>query len=306
MYFLTDEEKKQLVKNYLPRSRQMNIAEELRGWNWHQPPLAPVYDLKLALYEIANSYCPTNRDLYLRRIDRIRSKPNAAMIKGKVFHEVLVRALVRVKRLIYEKGVGNYLEILCELNKPLNMDFISEYRNQMQEEEYAELLKKAETLAAFENARVTARIQEYLVKQPYIEEDSLATLAVPVVVEQKLDGTFIGLSANLSADAFTFSEPMILDLKFGEPKKFHRLATTGYALVMEAIYEFPINIGCIVYGEFNNGRLGVKKDIHIIDDELRQWFIEERDEKMRMIYEEIDPGIGKCYDSCPNILHCRG
>ena len=284
----------------------MNIAEELRGWNWHQPPLAPVYDLRLALYEIANSYCPTNRDLYLRRIDRIRSKPNAAMIRGKVFHEVLVRALVRVKRLIYEKGVGNYLEILCELNKPLNMDFISEYRNQMQEEEYAELLKKAEALAAFENARVTARIQEYLVKQPYIEEDSLATLAVPVVVEQKLDGTFIGLSANLSADAFTFSEPMILDLKFGEPKKFHRLATTGYALVMEAIYEFPINIGCIVYGEFKNGRLGVKKDIHIIDDELRQWFIEERDEKMRMIYEEIDPGIGKCYDSCPNILHCRG
>jgi len=306
MYFLTDEEKKQLLKNYLPRSRQMNIAEELRGWNWHQPPLAPVYDLRLALYEIANSYCPTNRDLYLRRIDRIRSKPNAAMIRGKVFHEVLVRALVRVKRLIYEKGVGNYLEILCELNKPLNMDFISEYRNQMQEEEYAELLKKAEALAAFENARVTARIQEYLVKQPYIEEDSLATLAVPVVVEQKLDGTFIGLSANLSADAFTFSEPMILDLKFGEPKKFHRLATTGYALVMEAIYEFPINIGCIVYGEFKNGRLGVKKDIHIIDDELRQWFIEERDEKMRMIYEEIDPGIGKCYDSCPNILHCRG
>lgn len=306
MYFLTDEEKKQLLKNYLPRSRQMDIAEELRGWNWHQPPLAPVYDLKLALYEIANSYCPTNRDLYLRRIDRIRSKPNAAMIRGKVFHEVLVRALVRVKRLIYEKGVGNYLEILSELNKPLNMDFISEYQNQLQEEEYAELLKKAEALAAFENARVTARIQEHLVKQPYIEEDSLATLAVPVVVEQKLDGTFIGLSANLSADAFTFSEPMILDLKFGEPKKFHRLATTGYALVMEAIYEFPINIGCIVYGEFKNGRLGVKKDIHIIDDELRQWFIEERDEKMRMIYEEIDPGIGKCYDSCPNILHCGG
>jgi len=39
--------------------------------------------------------------------------------------------------------------------------------------------------------------------------------------------------------------------------------------------------------------------IHIIDDELRQWFIEERDEKMRMIYEEIDPGLGECYNYCP-------
>lgn len=31
MYFLTDEERKQLSKGYLPRSRQMEIAEELRG-----------------------------------------------------------------------------------------------------------------------------------------------------------------------------------------------------------------------------------------------------------------------------------
>jgi len=45
---------------------------------------------------------------------------------------------------------------------------------------------------------------------------------------------------------------------------------------------------------------------HIIDDELRQWFIGERDEKMRLFYEEIDPGIGRCYDSCLNILHCPG
>jgi CRISPR-associated protein Csa1 len=99
---------------------------------------------------------------------------------------------------------------------------------------------------------------------------------------------------------------MVLDLKFGEPKKFHRLSTTGYALVMEAIHEYPINLGCIVYAEFKGDRLIVKKDIHIIDDELRQWFIEERDQKMRMIYEEIDPGLGNCYDSCPYILQCRG
>jgi len=228
------------------------------------------------------------------------------MIRGKVFHEILVRVLVRAKRLIYEKGVGNFQEILRKLNTPLDLSFLSEYRSQLTEEEFAELQKKAFTIATFENARVAARIQEILVKQPYIEEDSLVSLAIPVVVEQKLDGTFFGLSANLSADAFTISEPMVLDLKFGEPKKFHRLSTTGYALVMEAIHEFPINLGCIVYAEFKGDRLIVKKDIHIIDDELRQWFIEERDQKMRMIYEEIDPGLGKCYDSCPYILQCGG
>ncbi len=306
MYFLTDEERKQLSKGYLPRSRQMEIAEELRGWNWHQSPLAPVYDLKLALYEVANSYCKTNRDLYLRRIDGIKTRPNTAMIRGKVFHDILVRVLVRAKRLIYEKGVVNFQEILKQLNVPLNLGFLAEYQSLVKEEEFVELKKKAVTLAAFENARVAARVQEILVKQPYIAEDSLAALAIPVVVEQKLDGTFFGLSANLSADAYTFSEPMVLDLKFGEPKKFHRLNTTGYALVMEAIYEYPINLGCLVYADFKGDRLVVKKDIHIIDDELRQWFIEERDEKMRMIYEEIDPGLGECYDYCPYNMQCHG
>ena len=45
-------------------------------------PLAPVCDLKLALYEVANSYCSSSRDLYLRRIDRIKTKPNPAMVRA--------------------------------------------------------------------------------------------------------------------------------------------------------------------------------------------------------------------------------
>lgn len=306
MYFLTDEEKKQLLRGFLPKSRELGVNEELRGWNWHRPPLSPVYDLKLALYEVANSYCPSNRDLYLRRVDGLKPAPNVAMIRGKAFHETLVQVLVRAKRTIYEKGVTNYQEIIRALSEPFQPD-LWPYRNQLNKSDFEDLQKKAITIAAFESSRIIARIQEILVKQPYIGEDSLVSLAIPVVAEQKLDGSFLGLSANLSADAFTFSEPMILDLKFGEPKKFHRLTTTGYALVMEAVYEFPVNLGCIVYADFKDDRLLIKKDIHIVDDELRQWFIEERDEKMRMVYEEIDPGLAeKCYNTCPCYSACHG
>ena len=45
----------------------------------------------------------------------------------------------------------------------------------------------------------------------YICVDSRVALTLSVVLEQKLDGSFMGLSSFLSADAFTFSEPMILD-----------------------------------------------------------------------------------------------
>lgn len=306
MYFLTDEEKKMLLKGFLPKSRELGVHEELRGWNWHTPPLSPVYDIKLALYETANSYCPTNRDLYLRRVTGLKPAPNMAMIQGAAFHDVLAQVLVRAKKTIYEKGVANYQDILKVIAEPFEPDLRS-YQKNLSEKEFQELKEKVSIIADFEASRINSRIQDILVKQPYIGEDSLVSLAIPVVVEQKLDGSFLGLSSNLSADAFTFNEPMILDLKFGKPQKFHRLSTTGYALVMEAAYEFPVNLGCIVYAEFKDDRLLLKKDIHIIDDELRQWFIEERDEKMRMIYEEIDPGLAtECYPTCPYYSACRG
>ncbi|MCL6477218.1 MAG: type I-A CRISPR-associated protein Cas4/Csa1 [Peptococcaceae bacterium] len=304
MYFLNDEEKKQLVKNYLPRSRQMDIAEELRGWNWHQPPLAPVYDLRLALYEVANSYCPTARDLYLKRIDGIKARPNPAMVRGRVLHDVLAQVLVRAKKAIYNNNLENVGQLIREVGDLPALDQVKP--SHISDEDWSDIRKKAELIAQFEAGRIQSRLQDVLVKQPNIGVDSLVSLALPVVVEQRLDGSFLGLSPNLSSDAFTFSEPMILDLKFGEPQKFHRLTTTGYALVMEALHEYPVNLGCLVYVDFRGDRMTIRKDIHIIDDELRQWFIEERDNKMRMLYEEIDPGVDNCYPNCPYTLNCRG
>ncbi len=305
MYFLSEEEKKRLLKGFLPKSREMGVADELRGWNWSQPPLEPVYNYPLALYEVAGGYCPTGRDVFLRRVEHIKAEPNTAMVQGAAFHELIVRIIVEAKKLIYIKGVGRYKEIYQDL---LQIPAIADgkWNKILSAEELADTQARAETLKDFEISRITARIQEILIKQPYIGEDSLVSLAVPVVVEQKLDGSFLGLSSRLSADAFTFSEPMMLDLKFGEKRDFHRLSTTGYAMVMEAIYEFPVNIGCVVYVEFKNNRMIVSRDIHIIDDELRQWFIEIRDEKTRMVYEEIDPGVAeKCYEDCPYYRICQ-
>ncbi|WP_418791975.1 type I-A CRISPR-associated protein Cas4/Csa1 [Phosphitispora sp. TUW77] len=305
MYFLTEEEKKRLLKGFLPKSREIGVADELRGWNWAQPPLEPMYDCSLALYEVAGGYCPTGRDVFMRRVEHIKTVPNQAMIQGSILHELMVNIIVEAKKLIYIKGVVNYKEI-CQNLLQIPPVIEKKWEKTLSPDELNEIRTKAEILKDFETSRIIARIQEILIKQPYIGEDSLVSLAIPVVVEQKLDGTFLGLSSHLSADAFTFSEPMMLDLKFGEKRDFHRLTTTGYAMVMEAIYEFPVNIGCIVYAEFKNERLIISKDIHIIDDELRQWFIETRDEKMRMVYEEIDPGVAnKCYESCPYYENCH-
>jgi CRISPR-associated protein Cas4 len=129
----------------------------------------------------------------------------------------------------------------------------------------------------------------------------------PVEFKNTTGGLSLNHKYQLVAYAMLLEDFFNRPVRFvGEPQKFHRLTTTGYALVMEALHEYPVNLGCLVYVEFKGDRMVVKKDIHIIDDELRQWFIEERDAKMRMIYEEIDPGLGNCSQNCPYTLNCRG
>ncbi|HHV78320.1 MAG TPA: type I-A CRISPR-associated protein Cas4/Csa1 [Firmicutes bacterium] len=305
MYFLSDEERKILVKGLIPKARAAEVNEELRGWNWHRPPLEPIYAVRLGVYEVASCYCPTARDLFLRRVRNIKARPNEAMMMGSLIHEVVSKVLVKAKRLIYQHGVQNYRQIVSELLQPDGNDYIPALVQQMPEGSSELARQRAESVWQFESSRIIARLQDVLSRQPYVGEDALVALAVPVVVEQKLDGTFLGLSRNLSADACTFTEPMVLDLKYGKPRDFHRLGTTGYAMVMEAIYEFPVDIGCIVYVDFQGDRVVIKREFHLIDDELRQWFIEERDQKMRIVSDELDPGKSEeCYDQCPYAPEC--
>lgn len=295
MYFLSEEEKRYLLRKLLPEARQQGVAEELRGWRWAEPPLSPVYDLRLGVYEIAGHYCPTSRDLYLRRVLGIKKPPSRPMVEGGVLHQALCHLILEAKRAIYNQGGGCLagLRSLASADRSLLEKVPQEWEEGLR--------NKLSLLWDYEYHRVMARVQEVLARQPHLGADALASLALPVIVEQRLDGAFLGLSSHLSADAFAFSEPMVVDLKFGRRQKFHRLETTGYALVMESLYEYPLNVGCVCYVTFRGDHLQVERDFHPINDELRQWFVEERDEHMRMVVEEIDPGVG---EDCPEEGGC--
>jgi len=301
MYFLSNDERKKLLRYYLPKSREQGVADELRGWNWHQPPLEPIYDICLPIYQIAGKYCDSGRDVYLNRVEQKKGIANTAMKRGAIFHELIVKTMVTAKKLIYNHNV-RVENIMRELDELLpaflekNMD-VNTYIPEFQEQ--------ANQIFKYMLSMISSRLQETLTRQPYIGEDALVAQVIPYVLEQKLDGTFLGLSPNLSSDAFVFSEPMVMDMKFGPRESFHCLTTTGYALAMEAVFEYPINVGCIVYGEFRNGRLNITKHFHIINDEVRQWFIEERDEKTKMVYDGIDPGkADNCSKTCPYYACC--
>ena len=106
-----------------------------------------------------------------------------------------------------------------------------------------------------------------------------------------LDGSFLGLSRHLSTDLLHLGEPCVLDVIFEDEKRdFHKLTLAGYALVLEAVYEFPVDVGVTVYARFRDDRLHIEREFAVLGDELRMEFIEVRDEKQRMVADELDPG----------------
>lgn len=305
MYWPSDADRKRLIKGLLPESRAMKVEESLRGWHWYEPPLKPPFDVSLANYEVANRYCPTSRDLYLRRVQRVSARPNDAMLQGMALHAVVAQFIQVAKRLLYVHGVAAWEQATHALGE-VNIEGLIRTRLDVVTIP-SELIDQARSIWEYMLTQLEARIQEALTAQPYLDDDGLAQTALPFSVEQRLDGSLLGLSRQLSCDALRSVETVVLDLKFGDRRDFHKLATTGYALVLESIHEYPVNVGCIVYARFAGRQLRLERDYHLIDEELRQWFVEARDERMRMIFDEIDPGLPEqCYGSCPYLKVCHG
>ncbi|MGI5837756.1 MAG: type I-A CRISPR-associated protein Cas4/Csa1 [Chloroflexota bacterium] len=303
MYFLSDEERRYVLRKLLPESRKGDVHPELRGWNWAEPPLAPAYDIPLGVSEIAGRYCGTSRDLYMKRVVGVKAAPNVAMLEGWLLHRAVADQLLMAMRIIYTSSIERMLQSLEALRIP-KLEALENMP--LSDEKRSELRGKVMAVADFEYRRIVTRVADVLSRQPRVGNGGLAALALPVTVELPLDGRFLGLSSHLSADAVSLFEPLIVDLKFGEKRDFHRLATTGYALVMESLYECPINLGCVIYVKIEGGRISLDRDFHLIDDELRQWFVEARDENMRMLSDETDPGRPvDCYETCPYWDHCR-
>jgi len=306
VYYMTSNEKRRLFRGFLARARESPVSDMWRGWSWDRPPIEPPYeDINLSIYEVAGQYCESGRDIYLRRVEGIRRPPNLRMLRGLVLHRVVEEVVTRAKVIIYSHGSvsGQFLiEKLMEeaensINKILEPFDLSEGSKE-------QLGKKALSLWRFETWQIGANLDRVFSSHQEMGLDALVNMAIPFVVEHRLDGSFLGLSGDLRVDAISMG--VVLDLKTGKKSPFQELYTTGYALVLEALNEIPYDVGCLVTLEFSpQGNPVIRRWFHLIDEPLRQQFIEERDEKMRIVAEQEDPGPSKnCPNDCPYLDVC--
>jgi CRISPR-associated protein Csa1 len=201
------------------------------------------------------------------------------MLLGGTLHAALRDWTVHAKKTLYVCGAENSEKAMREIRAFPEPD-----------------LPEARSLVSYEADAIEFRLREALSQFPRTQTDALVAQVLPVTLGQMLDSAFLGLSRRLCTDLLNLGEPCILDVIFNDHKRdFHPLTLAGYALVLEAVYEFPVDVGVTVYASLEDCCLHIEREFTVLGDELRMEFVEVRDEKQRMVADELDPG--PC-DSC--------
>lgn len=287
VYFLDELESKNLLKSLRPKARQVGVTEELRGWNWDTSPLKPYHDVSLPMYLICAGYCPTSRDVYLNKVKGMKGEYTHPVTMGVIIHDTVGQAFREAKLKKFDADFSSWYESM-DYEKRLSGNF-------------EEIRRCAKMVWNFILSAAKARFESCLVTQPYGSPEELILTTIPFLVEHRISGRLLGTSGMLSVDCFDYMRNIIFDLKVGFKGDRYRcrIYPTGYALVFESVYEVPVDIGCNVFINFKGERMIVEKDLFHINDDLRSWWIEERDNKAEIVYEEKDPGIPpSCPDDC--------
>ncbi|QKR00728.1 type I-A CRISPR-associated protein Cas4/Csa1 [Metallosphaera tengchongensis] len=252
------------------------VDEDLRGWNYHTPPVKPRSYLSLSIGDVAYRYCETKRDVYLRKVIKVKGEQTPLLSLGQQVHEIIASSSRDISRLLAQ-GLPPY-EVL---------EVVGRRRYGNCSSPYCEKVKKAFSFFLLSDASDSSEF-------------------IPMISEFRVDGSPLGLSRWLSADAVA-QLSMVVEIKVGNPQDFHRLALSGYALALESALELPIDFGALIYVNGLNNRFpDIRTEVYYISTDLRKEFLDARDEVIEMVIEEKDPGLSSsCSTGCPFYSYCK-
>ncbi len=287
---------------------KVEVSDELRGWSWEESPVTTTQSRLLGVSDITSGFCPTGRDLYLRYVEVVRGKDNPTLQMGRLVHEVFEAAVEEAKKSVYltwpDTDGDRVEEVMRAAGEALGRRILRKY-DLLDPEVAAWVFRKLWGMAV---RTYSAAVDEARTKSRYLRLDSLVHAAVPVIAEFPIDGSVIGLSRALRVDAF-LPPNLMMELKTREPRRVFELALAGYALAMEAQYGFPVNHALLTYVWVRpeSREVIVRPKIVMISEDLRQDFIDARDERREIIEYGVDPGKprgGECPHECPYRHYC--
>ncbi|MBS7630106.1 type I-A CRISPR-associated protein Cas4/Csa1 [Candidatus Bathyarchaeota archaeon] len=290
---MSDIDQKKLLNQILPKARKVGVSEELRGWNWYKSPLKPYYDdTKIPMYSVCSQYCPTRRDVFVNIVKGAKGVPSKKVIQGSAIHETVRTAFNTFIEGQFTSFESWYSSVITSKGV-VNIDPI--------------IKERSRNVWQLTWAYCESRLRDLSSRQPYASKRDIIATALPFLIEHRITGELLGLSGLLKIDCFDYLRDIVFDIKVSdESLDWYRLYPTGYSLVIESVYEVPVDVGCTVYIRFKDDNLIIDKDLFFINDDLRSWWVEERDEKLKIVSQKLDPGFPNiCSEDCMYRLECR-
>ncbi len=243
------------------------VYAEVRGWRFDL--VAPRYRYRPSPSEVA-SYCPTRRELYLRRVLGLRVEPGPQARYGVVVHEFFLEPFRLVGRGV--RGLGDLYAGMRRLGRRLGV-------------------------------RVDGFLEEVYTLASGLALGAFYDSGLPVRVEPEIPGGPVGLSDVVRPDLLVGLVPVEVTTspvagRLGEAKE---LQVAGYALALEAWTGVPVDYGVVLHVGRVDGSPRLSWRVVVVDDSLRRRFLRARDEAAMIVDDGVDPGAagGGCPVWCP-------
>lgn len=272
---------------------------QLRGYI-NKPPVSVTGGIKWDLEEgktkpmsvgdITNIFCPSRRDIYMKKVLNIKDAKNWGRITGHLVESCIYDFTDKHKDDTSTSRIKTY-EGLSKKTRLFMADFYKKYKKDVDnlakfktnpDEDEKWLLCQLDYALRFEliMLRATRKLSGNKSDSEVIQH-----------MEIEPNAKILGISSPSTPDFVIPSLSAIGDIKTGfEFKDYYRLAAAGYALAYENQKGEgnDINLGLIYYFPTR------KKDISfahlyifVIDDTLRQEFLDRRDEALLVIIKAL-------------------
>jgi len=297
-----------------------NRAEEeisTRGWSTRALIPADLADPEwfLSVSDIAYSYCPTDRYLYFKKIENKRAYTTWPSFQGRILDDLIPKIYENIFKYSIETKISRFN--LVKNCGCLFDDLLEDYRKQIDdadieddpgEEEHELFIEYLKKLITYE-VGVASSFLNFRVSNLFdINVEAEFRVLFPFDFKLKLLAPRLGISGSAECD-FLFNRKIIGEVKSSKWYEFYNVGLAAYALAYEVDRTEKVNLGVVVCPLFEKSRnvplyKGNSK-IKIINEIWRKIFITNRNKRIELVKNEIDPGKPRTLSKCKGCGYYR-
>jgi len=290
--------KKITLRGYLNRP-PVSVTGNFK-WKLEEGSIKP-----LSVNEIANIFCPTRREIYMRRVLHKKGKINWGRITGHIVETCIYGSTNKYKS---DKTIGrikNY-KTLIRKSSDYIADFSREKKRQIERLGTYKTTPEEDEKLLLSMLDYTLRHELVMLKATKVLSNRYSKKICIQDMEIKPKSKILGISSPSKPDFIIPQASAIGDIKTGtEFKDYFRITAAGYALAYENQLGkgHDINLGIIYFFPTRQRDISFAHlYIFVIDDPLRREFLDARDKALMVCDLQSPPPFAEKDKSC---IYCK-